>query len=214
MRALFDTNILIDYLNGVDAAKTELARYERPAISVISWIEVLAGTKPDVVVTDVRMPPGFSDEGLQAAIALRAADPDLPVLVLSQYVEQTYAAELLDSGRSAGVGYLLKDRIGDVEEFVAALTAVAAGRTVVDPEVVRQLLGRRHDPLRRLTPREREVLGLMAEGRSNTAIARALVVTEAAVAKHIGSLLAKLDLPPDADDHRRVRAVLAYLRAG
>ena len=172
----------------------------------------VAEHKPDIVVTDVRMPPGFSDEGLQAAIALRAADPDLPVLVLSQYVEQTYAAELLDSGRSAGVGYLLKDRIGEVTEFVDALEHVAAGRTVVDPEVVRQLLGRRRDPLRRLTPREREVLALMAEGRSNTAIARTLVVSEAAVAKHIGSLLAKLDLPPDADDHRRVRAVLAYLR--
>jgi DNA-binding NarL/FixJ family response regulator len=172
----------------------------------------VAEHRPDVVVTDVRMPPGFSDEGLQAAIALRAADPDLPVLVLSQYVEQTYAAELLDSGRTAGVGYLLKDRVGDVAEFVGALVQVADGRTVVDPEVVRQLLSRRRDPLSRLTPREREVLGLMAEGRSNTAIARALVVTEAAVAKHIGSLLQKLDLPPDADDHRRVRAVLAYLR--
>jgi DNA-binding NarL/FixJ family response regulator len=168
--------------------------------------------KPDIVVTDVRMPPGFSDEGLQAAIALRAADPALPVLVLSQYVEQTYAAELLDSGHPAGVGYLLKDRIGEVTEFVEALVQVAAGRTVVDPEVVRQLLGRRRDPVQRLTPREREVLALMAEGRSNTAIARALVVSEAAVAKHIGSLLMKLDLPPDADDHRRVRAVLAYLR--
>jgi len=172
----------------------------------------VAAHRPDVVVTDVRMPPGFSDEGLKAAIALRAADPALPVLVLSQYVEQTYAAELLEAGNSAGVGYLLKDRIGDVTEFVDALIQVAAGRTVVDPEVVRQLLGRRRDPLRRLSPREREVLALMAEGRSNTAIARALVVTDAAVAKHIGSLLAKLDLPPDADDHRRVRAVLAYLR--
>jgi DNA-binding NarL/FixJ family response regulator len=168
--------------------------------------------RPDIVVTDVRMPPGFSDEGLRAAVALRAADPALPVLVLSQYVEQTYAAELLDSGRSAGVGYLLKDRIGEVTEFVDALGDVVRGRTVVDPEVVRQLLSRRRDPLQRLTPREREVLALMAEGRSNTAIARALVVTEAAVAKHIGSLLAKLDLPPDGDDHRRVRAVLAYLR--
>jgi DNA-binding NarL/FixJ family response regulator len=174
--------------------------------------EAVAEHRPDIVVTDVRMPPGYSDEGLQAAIALRAADPELPVLVLSQYVEQTYAAELLDSGRSAGVGYLLKDRIGEVTEFVDALAGVAAGRTVVDPEVVRQLLSRRRDPLRRLTPREREVLGLMAEGRSNTAIARTLVVSEAAVAKHIGSLLMKLDLPPDADDHRRVRAVLAYLR--
>ncbi|NMO53536.1 response regulator transcription factor [Actinoplanes sp. TBRC 11911] len=168
---------------------------------------------PDVVVTDVRMPPGFSDEGLQAAIALRAADPDLPVLVLSQYVEQTYASELLDSGRSTAVGYLLKDRIGDVTEFVDAILAIADGRTVVDPEVVRQLLARRRDPLLLLTPREREVLALVAEGRSNTAIARALVVTEAAVAKHIGSVLTKLELPPDADDHRRVRAVLAYLRA-
>ncbi len=175
-------------------------------------LAAVAEHRPDVVVTDVRMPPGFSDEGLQAAIALRAADPDLPVLVLSQYVEQTYAAELLDSGRSAGVGYLLKDRIGEVAEFVDALVQVAAGRTVVDSEVVRQLLGRRRDPLARLTPREREVLALMAEGRSNTAIARRLVVSEAAVAKHIGSLLAKLDLPPDVDDHRRVRAVLAFLR--
>ncbi|MFI7603088.1 LuxR C-terminal-related transcriptional regulator [Actinoplanes sp. NPDC049681] len=173
----------------------------------------VAAHRPDVVVTDVRMPPGFGDEGLQAAIALRAADPELPVLVLSQYVEQTYAAELLDSGRSAGVGYLLKDRIGEVAEFVDALEQVAGGRTVVDPEVVRQLLGRRRDPLQRLTPREREVLALMAEGRSNTAIARTLVVSEAAVAKHIGSLFAKLDLPPDADDHRRVRAVLAFLRS-
>jgi len=180
-------------------------------------LAAVAAHRPDVVVTDVRMPPGYSDEGLQAAIALRAADPDLPVLVLSQYVEQTYAAELLDSdpgtgAQPGGVGYLLKDRIGDVEEFVGALERVAAGHTVVDPYVVRQLLGRRKDPLLRLTPREREVLGLMAEGRSNAAIARAMVITEAAVAKHISGLLIKLDLPPDADDHRRVRAVLAYLR--
>ena len=138
--------------------------------------------------------------------------PSLAVLVLSQYVEPTYAAELLDTGGGRGVGYLLKDRVGEVEEFVDALTRVAAGGTVVDPEVVRQLLGRRRDPLARLTPREREVLALMAEGRSNAAIARALVVTEAAVAKHIASILLKLDLPPDADDHRRVLAVLAYLR--
>jgi DNA-binding NarL/FixJ family response regulator len=172
----------------------------------------VAQHRPDVVVTDVRMPPGFSDEGLQAAIALRADDPTLPVLVLSQYVEQTYASELLDSGPGAGVGYLLKERIGEVTEFVDALVAVAGGRTVVDPEVVRQLLNRRRDPLHRLTSREREVLGLMAEGRSNTAIARGLMVSEAAVAKHINSLLLKLDLPPGTDDHRRVRAVLAYLR--
>jgi DNA-binding NarL/FixJ family response regulator len=175
-------------------------------------IDAVRATRPDLIVTDVRMPPGFTDEGLQAAIALRLEDPALPVLVLSQYVEQTYAAELLDSGRNGSVGYLLKDRIGDVTEFVDAVDRVAAGHTVVDPEVVMQLLGRRRDPLRRLTPRERDVLGLMAEGRSNAAIARALVVSEAAVSKHINSLLAKLDLPPDEDDHRRVRAVLAYLR--
>jgi DNA-binding NarL/FixJ family response regulator len=193
-----------------------LRRFGHEVVAAVGDAEALraavAAHRPDVVVTDVRMPPGFSDEGLQAAIALRAADPRLPVLVLSQYVQQTYAAELLDTSPGAGVGYLLKDRIGDVTEFVDALVQVVAGRTVVDPEVVRQLIGRRRDPLRRLTPREREVLALMAEGRSNAAIARALVVTEAAVAKHIGSLLMKLDLPPDADDHRRVRAVLAYLR--
>ena len=170
----------------------------------------------DIVVTDVRMPPGFTDEGLRAAVALRAARPSLAVLVLSQYVEQTYAAELLNAdprqGRGAGVGYLLKDRVGDVEEFVDAVQRVAAGGTVIDPEVVRQLLGRRRDPVERLTPREREVLALMAEGWSNGAIARTLVVTEAAVAKHIGGILTKLDLPPTEDDHRRVRAVLAYLR--
>ncbi|HEX6677331.1 MAG TPA: response regulator transcription factor [Actinomycetes bacterium] len=172
--------------------------------------------EPDVVVTDVRMPPGFSDEGLRAALALRDAHPSLAVLVLSQYVEQTYAAELLDAdpwrGGRAGVGYLLKDRVGDVEEFDDAIRRVAAGATVIDPEVVRQLLRRRHDPLERLTPREREVLALMAEGWSNAAIARTLVVTEAAVAKHIGGILTKLDLPPTEDDHRRVRAVLAFLR--
>nr|MDT0659326.1 response regulator transcription factor [Micromonospora sp. DSM 115978] len=175
-------------------------------------VDTVRADPPDVVVTDVRMPPGFTDEGLRAAVELRAARPALAVLVLSQYVEQTYAAELLDSGRGRGVGYLLKDRIGEVEEFVEALTRVAAGGTVVDPEVVRQLLSRRRDPLRRLTPREREVLALMAEGRSNAAIARALVVSEAAVAKHIGSVLVKLELPPDTDAHRRVLAVLAYLR--
>jgi DNA-binding NarL/FixJ family response regulator len=175
-------------------------------------VDAVREHRPDLVVTDVRMPPGFSDEGLQAAIVLRAEDPALPVLVLSQYIEQTYAAELLESGRRAGVGYLLKDRIGDVTEFADAVERVRAGHTVVDPEVVGQLLGRRRDPLARLTPREREVLALMAQGCSNIAIARALVVTEAAVAKHINSLLAKLDLPPDDDQHRRVRAVLAYLR--
>ncbi|GAA1846396.1 LuxR C-terminal-related transcriptional regulator [Asanoa iriomotensis] len=168
--------------------------------------------RPDVVVTDVRMPPGFTDEGLRAAVALRAAYPGLPVLVLSQYVQPTYAAELLDSGGGRGVGYLLKHRVGRVEEFMDALVRVADGGAAVDPEVVAQLLGRRRDPLTRLTPREREVLALIAEGRSNAAIARALVVSEAAVAKHIANILLKLDLPPAADDHRRVLAVLAFLR--
>ncbi|MFG3437666.1 response regulator [Nonomuraea sp. NPDC047897] len=175
-------------------------------------VEAVAEHRPDAVVTDVRMPPGFTDEGLRAALELRARHPDLAVLVLSQYVEQTYAAELLDSGGGAGIGYLLKDRIGDVREFVDALDRVARGGTVVDPEVVRQLLRRRRDPLGRLTPREQEVLALIAEGRANAAIARELFVTEAAVAKHIAGIFTKLDLPPAADGHRRVLAVLAYLR--
>lgn len=168
---------------------------------------------PDIVVTDVRMPPAFQDEGLHAAVRLREKRPALPVLVLSQYVQRTYASELLDTGDGSGIGYLLKDRVGQVEEFVDALCEVADGGTVVDPEVVRQLLRRRRDPLERLTPREREVLALIAEGRSNGAIARELVVSEAAVGKHIGSILAKLDLPPADATHRRVLAVLAYLRA-
>ncbi|MFE5329878.1 response regulator [Embleya sp. NPDC056575] len=168
--------------------------------------------RPDVVIADVRMPPDFTDEGLRAARELQAAIPSLAVLVLSQYVEQTFAEELFDARGTSGMGYLLKERIGDVEEFADALTRVARGGTVVDPEVVRQLLARRRDPLRRLTAREREVLAHMAEGRSNAAVARALVVTEAAVAKHIASILTKLDLPPAPDDHRRVLAVLAYLR--
>ncbi|MET8832208.1 response regulator transcription factor [Streptomyces sp. NPDC004610] len=168
---------------------------------------------PDIVLTDVRMPPDFQDEGLHAAVRLREARPTLPVLVLSQYVQRTYASDLLDSGDGTGVGYLLKDRVGQVEEFTEALGEVAAGGTVVDPEVVRQLLRRRRDPLERLTPREREVLGLIAQGRSNSAIARELVVSEAAVGKHISGILTKLDLPPAEETHRRVLAVLAYLRA-
>ncbi|WP_113702091.1 response regulator transcription factor [Nonomuraea lactucae] len=177
-----------------------------------SLVEAVAEHRPDAVVTDVRMPPGFTDEGLRAALDLRARHPDLAVLVLSQYVEQTYATELLDSEGGAGIGYLLKDRIGDVREFVDALDRVARGGTVVDPEVVRQLLRRRRDPLLRLTPREQEVLALIAEGRSNSSIARELFVTQAAVAKHIAGIFTKLDLPPAADGHRRVLAVLAYLQ--
>ncbi|MFF4015510.1 response regulator [Streptomyces sp. NPDC001843] len=177
-----------------------------------SLVAAVAEHGPDIVVTDVRMPPGFQDEGLHAAVRLRAHRPTLPVLVLSQYVQRAYASELLDSGDGTGVGYLLKDRVGEVEEFVSALKDVASGGTVVDPEVVRQLLRRRRDPLQRLTPREREVLALVAEGRSNSSIARHLVVSEAAVGKHIGSILTKLDLPPAEETHRRVLAVLAYLR--
>ena len=169
--------------------------------------------QPQLVITDVRMPPTFSDEGLRAALALRARHPDLAVLVLSQYVEQTYAAELLAAGES-GVGYLLKDRVADVRALVAALEEILAGGMVVDPEVVRRLLARRRDPLQRLTARERETLALMAQGRSNAAIARELVVTEATVAKHIRSLFEKLELPPAADDHRRVLAVVTYLQQG
>ncbi|MEW1840248.1 response regulator transcription factor [Nonomuraea angiospora] len=175
-------------------------------------LAAVAEHRPDAVVTDVRMPPGFADEGLRAALELRERHPDLAVLVLSQYVEQTYAAELLEPGNGAGIGYLLKERIGDVREFVDALDRVAAGGTVVDPEVVRQLLRRRRDPLARLTPREQEVLGLIAEGRTNASIAKELFVTEAAVAKHIANIFAKLDLPPTADGHRRVLAVLEYLK--
>lgn len=167
---------------------------------------------PDLMVTDVRMPPGFTDEGLRAAVALRSAHPDLPVLVLSQYIELTYAAELLDSAGDAGVGYLLKDRITDVAQFVAAVDRVAAGDTIVDPKVVQQLLRRNRTPLQRLSDREREVLELMAAGRSNAAVARVLAVTEGAVAKHITSIFTKLDLPPAEDDNRRVLAVLTYLR--
>ncbi|MEU9160296.1 response regulator transcription factor [Streptomyces sp. NPDC048424] len=172
----------------------------------------VAAHDPDIVVTDVRMPPGHTDDGLRAAVELRAARPGLPVLVLSQYVQRSYAADLLDSGDGSGVGYLLKDRVGQVRQFLDAVVTVAGGGTVVDPEVVRQLLRRRRDPLAALTPREREVLGLVAEGKSNGAIARELVVSEAAVGKHIGNILGKLDLPPGEGTHRRVLAVLAYLR--
>ncbi|MGW3667456.1 response regulator [Streptomyces sp. NPDC005141] len=193
-----------------------LDRFGHEVVAAVGDAEALrdavSAYAPDLVVTDVRMPPGFQDEGLRAALALRTADPRLPVLVLSQYVQRAYAAELLDTGDGTGIGYLLKDRVGQVEQFAEAVERVAAGGTVVDPEVVRQLLRRRRDPLEALTPREREVLALVAEGRSNGAIARELVVTEAAVGKHIGNILAKLELPPAEGTHRRVLAVLAYLR--
>ena len=169
--------------------------------------------RPDIAVVDVRMPPGYRDEGLKAAIEIRRRLPDLTVLVLSQYVEERYGAELLESG-VAGVGYLLKDRVADVSDFITAVHDVASGGTVLDPEVVSQLLSRRRRDARlaALTPREREVLSLMAEGRSNHAIARTLYVTEGAVEKHVKNIFIKLGLAQTDADHRRVLAVLTYLR--
>jgi DNA-binding NarL/FixJ family response regulator len=168
--------------------------------------------QPDVCVVDVRMPPTFTDEGLRAALVIRKRWPDVAVLVLSQYVEERYASELL-AGDTRGVGYLLKDRVADVEAFVDALRRVGEGGTALDPEVVSQLLARsrRHDPLAALTAREREVMQLMAEGRSNAGICGQLVVTEGAVEKHVSSIFTKLGLPPAENDHRRVLAVLRFL---
>ncbi|MEE1787900.1 response regulator transcription factor [Streptomyces sp. SP17BM10] len=170
--------------------------------------------RPKVVVADVRMPPGFHDEGVKAAMVIRRQWPEVAVLLLSQYVEERYAADLLSTNTS-GVGYLLKQRVANVDDFLDALQRVAEGGTALDPEVVAQLLVRRHrDPLEKLTPRERDVLALMAEGRSNAAIAASLVVSDSAVAKHINSIFTKLDLPPADDSHRRVMAVLRFLEVG
>jgi DNA-binding NarL/FixJ family response regulator len=168
--------------------------------------------RPDLLVADVRMPPGYTDEGLRAAIQVRRQWPAVGVLVLSQYVEERYATKLL-TGDTSRTGYLLKDRVADVDDFVAAARRIAAGGTVLDPEVVSQLLVRRTDPLDRLTRREREVLALMAEGRSNAGIAGTLVVSESAVAKHVNSIFTKLGLGPADTDHRRVLAVLRFLGA-
>jgi DNA-binding NarL/FixJ family response regulator len=193
-----------------------LGRFGLHPVAVVGDAQALTAAvtehAPGLVITDIRMPPTFTDEGLRAAVSLRAARPGLPVVVLSQYVQHSYAAELLDSGGGRGVGYLLKDRVGDIEDFIGSLRRVAAGGTVVDPQVISQLLRRRRDPLSALSGREREVLALIAEGHSNSAIARRLVVSEAAVGKHVGNILAKLRLPQTDDTNRRVLAVLAYLR--
>ncbi|QUW79118.1 response regulator transcription factor [Streptomyces mirabilis] len=176
-------------------------------------VEAVHRHRPDLVITDVRMPPGNADDGLRAAVALREDHAGLPVLVLSQYVERSYAMRLLDSWNGTAVGYLLKERVGAVTDFMAALDRVATGGTVVDPEVIHQLVSLRPDPLERLTAREKEVLSLMAEGCANANMAARLFISEAAVNKHIGNIFNKLDLPVDMDGHRRVLAVLAFLRA-
>jgi DNA-binding NarL/FixJ family response regulator len=175
-----------------------------------AFLRDVARIQPDACVVDVRMPPTFTDEGLRAAVLVRDQWPDIGVLVLSQWVEERYATELI-AGRPHGVGYLLKDRVADVTEFLDALERVAAGGSALDPEVVAQLLARSTHPLGDLTPREREVLALMAEGRSNAAIAAALVVGAGAVEKHINNIFTKLGLAPAERDHRRVLAVLRYL---
>ncbi|HTU72819.1 MAG TPA: response regulator transcription factor [Trebonia sp.] len=194
----------------------ESAGFEVAAVAS-DGTELLAAVEreqPDLVVADVRMPPTFTDEGIRAALAIRAQWPDIAILVLSQYVEERYAADLL-SANTRGVGYLLKDRVADVTEFLDALRRVAAGGTALDPEVVAQLLVRRGpDPLEALTQRERDVLALMAEGRSNAEIGQWLVITDSAVSKHINSIFGKLALHPGDTGHRRVLAVLRYLGAG
>lgn len=192
-----------------------LGRFGHEVVAAVGDADALEGAvrehDPDLVVTDVRMPPGYADEGLLAAVRIRRERPGLGIIVLSQYVQPAYASDLLEIDAPGGVGYLLKERIGDVEEFAEAVTKVASGGTVLDREVVRVMLAARSSPLNRLAPREREVLSLMARGESNAAIARLLVVSDAAVSKHIGSIFTKLDLDPWVDGHRRVLAVLAYL---
>jgi len=180
----------------------------------VALLDAVARQHPDLCIIDVRMPPTFTDDGIRAAVRIRADFPGTAVLVLSQYVEQEYASDLL-AANTDSVGYLLKDRVADVGDFIEAVRRVGSGGTALDPEVVAQLLARtrRQDPLERLTEREREVLGLMAEGRSNSAIAAVLVVSDGAVEKHVRNIFTKLDLPPDAGDHRRVLAVLRYLES-
>ncbi len=192
----------------LEAAGFEMCAQVADAEGLLAAVEE---HRPDIAVVDVRMPPGFTDEGVRAALVIRRQYPRTAVLLLSQYVEERYATDLL-AANTSGVGYLLKQRVADVEEFAEAVRRVAAGGTALDPQVVAQLLVRRHsDPLDRLTPREREVLELMAGGRSNSGIAAELVVSESAVAKHINSIFTKLDLPKADADHRRVLAVLRFL---
>jgi DNA-binding NarL/FixJ family response regulator len=178
----------------------------------VSLVAAIDEHRPDLAVVDVRMPPTMTDDGLRAALEVRSRWPEVAILVLSQYVEEQYATELI-SGDTGGIGYLLKDRIAEVAEFQDAVVRVGDGGTVLDPEVVAQILARsrRQDPLASLSPREREVLGLMGEGRSNSAIARQLVVSDGAVEKHVSNIFTKLDLPPASNDHRRVLAVLRWL---
>jgi DNA-binding NarL/FixJ family response regulator len=192
----------------LEAAGFEMCAQVSDAEGLLAAVEE---HRPDIAVVDVRMPPGFTDEGVRAALVIRRQYPRTAVLLLSQYVEERYAADLL-AANTSGVGYLLKQRVADVEEFAEAVRRVAAGGTALDPQVVAQLLVRRHsDPLDRLTPREREVLELMAGGRSNSGVAAEMVVSESAVAKHINSIFTKLDLPRADTDHRRVLAVLRFL---
>jgi len=209
-----DSVLLLDGLTRLLTAEGHTVTGYRTADELVADLGDPAADLPDVVVTDVRMPPTHTDEGLRAAVHLRGLHPRLPVLVLSQYVEQRYARELF-AADARGLGYVLKDRVADVDDFLAALARVAAGGTALDPEVVAQVLARSRRTLSDvLSPREREVIALMAEGRSNAAIAERLVVGLPAVEKHVTSILTKLDLPPDADDHRRVLAVLRWLEDG
>ncbi|MFE5406367.1 response regulator [Streptomyces sp. NPDC056580] len=211
MRAVIAEDSLllrIGVVKVLEAAGFEMRAQVADAEGLLAAVEE---HRPDIAVVDVRMPPGFTDEGVRAALVIRRQYPRTAVLLLSQYVEERYAADLL-AANTSGVGYLLKQRVADVEEFAEAVRRVAAGGTALDPQVVAQLLVRRHsDPLDRLTPREREVLELMAGGRSNSGIAAELVVSQSAVAKHINSIFTKLQLPKADADHRRVLAVLRFL---
>ena len=195
----------------LESAGFEVAATAEDAAGLLAAVD---REQPDVVIADVRMPPSHTDEGIRAALVIRSQWPDIAILVLSQYVEERYAADLL-SANTRGVGYLLKDRVADVAQFLDALRRVVAGGTALDPEVVAQLLGRsrRHDVLDGLTPRERTVLGLMAEGRTNSAIAKQLVVSDGAVEKHVSNIFMKLGLTQSSDDHRRVLAVLTHMNS-